>query len=103
MSGPLPTAVDDATVVVPDIQLPNSELCLQQLQRYDINPLADDSDYGISNYINAVNLLVWFESEDNYSYPKDLFCIPLFSFSELSVRDLVINCVFGATITINVM
>ena len=44
LSAPFPTSVDDVTVLVPDISIPNSELFLQQLQRYNIDPLQDDSN-----------------------------------------------------------
>ena len=57
MSAPIPTSADDDTVVVPDISLHNSELILEQLQRYNINPLEDDSNYGLSLYQQSLNLL----------------------------------------------
>ena len=57
MSAPIPTSVDNDTVVVPDIALHNSELILEQLQRYNINPIEDDSNYGLSLYQQSLNLL----------------------------------------------
>ena len=57
LSAPFPTLVDDETVLVPDISIPNSELFLQQLQRYNIDPLQDDSNYGVSLYQQSLNLL----------------------------------------------
>ena len=58
LSAPLPTSDDDQTVAIPDVALPNSDLCLQQLQRHNINPIQDDSNYGVSLYVEALNLLV---------------------------------------------
>ena len=59
LSAPFPTLVDDETVLVPDISIPNSELFLQQLQRYNIDPLHDDSNYGVSLYQQSLNLLAF--------------------------------------------
>lgn len=47
LSAPLPSSVHDETVLVPLVTLPHAELCLQ-LSRYNLEPLIDDSNFGIT-------------------------------------------------------
>ncbi len=44
-------------VVVPPVEVPHRELCLQQLSRYNVDPLEDDNNYGITMYRQALDIL----------------------------------------------
>ena len=53
----LPSRVDNNVVVVPPVEVPHRELCLQQLSRYNVDPLEDDNNYGITMYRQALDIL----------------------------------------------
>jgi len=55
-NAPPPLDEDDSHVVVPIIQIPSQQLCLNELQTR-LNPLDQSQDYGISCYVNALQIL----------------------------------------------